>query len=360
MASPSSPSPPDPESAGPDPVARGEGPSVPDPVDFQVRPYRPARWLPGPHAQTLGARMLRPSDGPASRRVRWDTPDGDFVDLDLGGPDTGAEDAPRVLLLHGLEGSSRRGYIRLLARELHARGLRTVALNFRSCSGEPNRKPRFYHSGDSDEIRWVVDRLRAQDPDAPLGAAGVSMGGNILLRYLSEPGAGVEGAVAISVPFDLSAGTAELEGRTTGRLYMRYFLGSLMEKVRQKEELLRGRVDMERLRRARNLREFDDALTAPLHGFGDAETYYREASSGPVLHRVGTPTLLLQARDDPFQPSGLLPEEAVARNHHLVAAFPGRGGHVGFVEGSSPLRPRFWAEAEAARFLAHVLGRDSA
>lgn len=323
---------------------------------FRPRPFRPATWLPGPHAQTLGARMLRPRGGPPVRRVRWEAPDGDFVDLDLGEPSgTPPPTGPRVLLLHGLEGSSRRGYVRLLARELHRAGIRTAALNFRSCSGEPNRRPRFYHSGDSAEVRWVVDRLREEEPDVPLGAVGVSMGGNILLRYLGEGGEGLAAAAAISVPFDLSAGTTELEERATGRLYMRYFLRSLLAKVEAKEALLRSRVDLARLRGARTLREFDDALTAPLHGFGDAETYYREASSAPVLDRIDTPTLLLQARDDPFQPAGAVPEAAVATNPALVAAFTDRGGHVGFVERSSPLAPRFWAEAEAARFLASNL-----
>lgn len=346
-----SPRPQDPEPSDPGNLP---GPESGGPT-FRVRPFRPAPWLPGPHAQTLGARLLRPAGGPEVRRVRWDTPDGDFVDLDLGGPDPASTGSPRVLLLHGLEGSSRRGYVRLLSGELQARGMRTLALNFRSCSGEPNRKPRFYHSGDSDELRWVVARLREEEPDAPLGAVGVSMGGNILLRLLGEGGTGVDAAVAISVPFDLSAGTTELEERAAGRLYMRYFLRSLLDKVKAKEELLQGRIDLERLRRARTLRQFDDALTAPLHGFGDAETYYREASSGPVLPQVQVPTLLLQSRDDPFQPHGRVPEAAVAGNPMLFAGFPRRGGHVGFVEASSPFRPRFWAEAEAARFLSWAM-----
>lgn len=247
-----------------------------------------------------------------------------------------------------------------------SRGIDPVALNFRSCSGPLNRKARFYHSGDTEELTWVIRRLRAEMPGAPLGVAGYSLGGNVLLRFLGEQAGDasreVDAAAAISVPYDLSRGTRVLEGTRTGRLYMRFFLKSLLVKARAKADLLEDRIDFDRLERARTLRDFDDTLTAPLHGFGDADTYYRECSSAPVLDRIRVPTLLLQARDDPFQPPECVPDETVRENPYLLAGFPSRGGHVGFLERSLPTRPAFWGESEAARYLARILldrGADS-
>jgi predicted alpha/beta-fold hydrolase len=162
-------------------------------------------------------------------------------------------------------------------------------------------------------------------------------------------------AAAISVPFDLSEGSKRLEGSRMGRLYARYFLRSLQAKARAKRELLGDRLDMKRVLNARTLREFDDAATAPLHGFADAAEYYRDASSGPLLEEIRVPTFLLQSLDDPFLPEESVPMGAISSNPWLIGATPSQGGHVGFVEKSPPWRPKFWAEAEAARYLAHVL-----
>lgn len=351
--------------------------SSPDPVDrpsatertrarihhgHRVRPFRAAPWLPGGHLQTLGGKFLRPVDDPGLRRERWDTPDGDFVDLDFG-PDPGG-DAPIVLVLHGLEGSTGRGYVRVLMAELLARGVLPVGLNFRSCSGELNRQARFYHSGDTADPAHVLARIAERFSGRPLGAAGFSLGGNVLLRLLGRAGAGTGAdrlpesfgaAVAISVPFDLAAGTRVLEEDRMGRLYTWYFLRSLQGKARGKQAALRKVIDWERLQKARTLREFDDAATAPLHGFENAWDYYERASSEPWLRAIRTPTLLIHAQDDPFMPPRSAPHEAVQANPWLMGAFPARGGHVGFVEGVGPWAPGFWAETEAARYLADRL-----
>jgi uncharacterized protein len=325
---------------------------------FEPRPFHPARWLVGPHLQTLMGKALRPRRGVWIERRRLDTPDGDFLDLDFG-PDPG-KDTPVVLLLHGLEGSTARRYMRVAMSEISRLGMLAVGLNFRSCSGSPNRLARFYHSGDTGDVSFVLMRLREWFPGRRTGALGFSLGGNVLLRLLGESGdstsSPLHAAAAISVPFDLREGTRMLETGRLGRVYTRYFLRSLQRKAAAKREILETVLDFPRVMAARTLRDFDDAATAPLHGFPDAWTYYRNASSGPMLPRIRVPTLLLHAFDDPFQPPSAVPHQAVLGNPWITAAFHHTGGHVGFVE-SGPLgRPGFWAEAEAARYLSHVLG----
>lgn len=326
-----------------------------------VRPFRPAWWLPGAHAQTLGGRFLRPRGPLPLRRERVDTPDGDFVDVDFvdapglawGGFHAGD---PVAVVLHGLEGCAASGYVRQVVRELGARGLRAAALNFRSCSGEPNRLARFYHSGDTGDLAHVLAWLAETFPGSALGAVGFSLGGNVLLKHLGEQGTEslLRAAVAVSVPFDLGAGARKME-RGMGRVYTGFFLRSLRRKFRAKEALVGESCDRARVLSARTFWEFDDAATAPLHGFRDASHYYASSSSAGFLHAIRVPTLLLHSVDDPFLPEEALPRAVIGENPLLEAEFTERGGHVGFVEGA-PWAPGFWAEAEAARFLAVRLG----
>jgi uncharacterized protein len=327
---------------------------------FEARPFRPAAWLPGPHAQTVAGRLLRRPDPPAFRRERIELPDGDFLDLDHPpGPGAGA---PVVLLLHGLEGSARRGYAINLYRELARRGVQAVGMNFRSCSGEPNRSARSYHSGETEDILHVLELLAARHPDVPRGAVGFSLGGNALLRLLGELGesAGrlVRAAAAVSVPYDLAAGADTLGASAAGRLYTRVFLRTLVAKLKVRHHLVAGLCSLDEVRAARSFRAFDDAATAPLHGFADADEYYRLCSSGERLPGIRVPTLLIHAHDDPFLPGRYFPRHHVATNPCLDAVVTRRGGHVGFIEGP-PWAPRFWAESEAARFLADRLVGDT-
>lgn len=318
-----------------------------------TRPFHPSPWLPGPHLQTLGGKLLRRDPGLQLRRARLDTPDGDFLDLDVG-PDP-RSGAPVVLVLHGLEGSSDRSYVRSTLSALFRAGIRGVAMNFRGCSGEPNRRARFYHSGETGDLRLVLDHLAERFPDRLLGAVGWSLGGNVLLKHLGEEEERgperVKAAAAVSVPFDLAAGSRKIEKGLWGQLYTRYFLRMLRQKIRVKRHLLKERIDVDGALRAPTLWAFDDLATAPLHGFDDASDYYARSSSSRFLDRIRVPTLLVQARNDPFLPAERLPEKAVAANPKLVPRFTDRGGHVGFVEGP-PWAPSFWAEEEAARFLA--------
>lgn len=306
--------------------------------------------------------MLRATTGLTYRRERVATPDTDFLDLDWG-PDPGP-DAPIVLVIHGLEGSSRRGYVQNVCSELAARGMMPVAMNLRGCSGEPNHLDSYYHSGATEDPRHVLELVRARHPDRKIGAVGFSLGGNILLKLMGERSDGGSGlldaAVAMSVPYDLSAGCGLLERSPMGRAYSAYFLRSLKNKVRLKQSRLAGRLDVEAVYRAGTLRRFDDLVTAPLHGFDDAEHYYHASSSNRYLDGIGVPTLLLHAVDDPFLPAVAIPRVEAERNPRLHLLLQPYGGHVGFLQGP-PWRPRFWADEQTAAFLAGRLfegGRD--
>jgi hypothetical protein len=293
-------------------------------------------------------------------RQRWELPDGDFLDLDVG-PDPGSG-APLALLLHGLEGASDRSYVLNVCRELLARGIRPVALNFRGCSGEMNRLPRLYHSGETSDPAWVLRRLRRDFPDRRLGALGFSLGGNVLLKLLGEQSDGgaafLDAAVAFSAPMDLGAGCDLLDRTAMGRAYTRYFLRSLKRKVRAKTDLLEGLVDLEVVLASRTIREFDDAATAPIHGFRDASEYYRLCSGAGFVAGIRVPTLVLHALDDPFLPASAFPRAALDANPAVTAVVHPLGGHVGFLEGP-PWAPRYWGDEEGARFLAEALGAGS-
>jgi predicted alpha/beta-fold hydrolase len=326
---------------------------------FEATPFRPAWWLPGPHAQTIAGRYLRPKTGVRYRRVRLEAPDGDFVDVDLASVDGFPEppaDAPVLLVVHGLEGGSGSTYVLETCRAAVERGFRPVAMNFRSCSGEPNRTPRFYHAGDSADLAFVLGEVRARFPRSEVFAIGFSLGANVLLKHLGERGeaAEIRAAAAVSVPFDLGAGEEKLSGTVMGRVYTTHFLGRLRRKFHLKRHLLEDACDPERVLSARTFREWDDAATARLHGFRDAEDYYARSSSRGFIPAIRVPTLLIHAADDPFLPETAIPRAAVEASPWLTGVFPARGGHVGFVSGP-PWAPRFWAEREAVRFLAGYL-----
>jgi uncharacterized protein len=297
-------------------------------------PFVPAPWLANPHLQTIYGAILAPSARVAFRRERWDTPDHDFVDVDfIDGP----EGAPWVHLYHGLEGSSNSPYARMLMAYVARRGWRGSVFHFRGCSGEPNRLARAYHSGDSEEIDWSIRRIAARAGAAPLYAAGVSLGGNALAKWLGERGEAacfVARAAAVSAPFDLVAAGDAL-GRGFARLYTHHFLATLKHSAIARLARFPGIYDAAAVRRARNLRDFDNVVTAPLHGFRDTDDYWTRASSKPHLRGIRVPTLLLNARDDPFLPEWALPTEREVSSA-VKLEFPSRGGHVGFVTGPFP------------------------
>jgi uncharacterized protein len=287
------------------------------------------------------------------------TRDGDFVDLDWATP--APREAPLLLILHGLEGSSRSHYVVGLARQALARGWRVVTLNFRSCSGELNRLPQFYHSGHTDDLDEVVRLLVERERNLRIGAVGVSLGGNVLLKWLGEREVGVPaelvGAVAISVPFDLEPCARALDRGVCRWVYAANFLGTMRAKVRRKADRdpdLRRLVDLPRAIRARTFAEYDRAVTAPLNGFADERDYWRRASSGPYLSRIRRPTLLVNALDDPIVPREALPNP-VLLPPSVQAEYVPRGGHAGFIEGRWPWHVSSWVERRAIDFLAPLV-----
>jgi predicted alpha/beta-fold hydrolase len=322
------------------------------------RTYRPAWWIPGPHLRTLWGKFFRRKVPVPTRRERWETPDGDFVDLERLDPPS--PDRPRLLLLHGLEGSQRSHYVGGLFAEARRRGWGMDLLVFRSCGEEPNRARRFYHSGETTDLAFVLDRILAATPDAPLLLAGVSLGGNVLLKFLGErgpslPGA-VRGAATISVPYDLGRGSRHIS-RGFSRVYERHFLRSLRRKAIAKLERYPDLVDRHAVAAVRSLYDFDDRVTAPVHGFASADDYYSRSSAIRFIEHITLPTLLLSAADDPFLPAEVLDEvRAIARhNPALTVEFVERGGHVGFVSGHLPWRPHYYAEWRICDFLSKYL-----
>ena len=299
--------------------------------------YRAPRWLPGGNLQTLYPVLLARRPRVTFHRERWNTPDGDFIDLDWTA-DPPVQPAPLIVLFHGLEGSSGSHYARALMHACVERGWRGVVVHFRGCSGELNLLPRAYHSGDSAEIDWILRRLRQQQTAAPLYATGVSLGGNALLKWLGEQGPAaadiVTRAAAISAPVDLAAAGAALE-HGFNMVYTKTFLATMIRKSMRKLQMHPGLFDGAGVRAARTLREFDNLVTAPLHGFRDVDDYWLRASSKPWLTRITVPTLLLNARNDPFLPAAALPA-ADEISAAVSALFTAEGGHVGFMTGVFP------------------------
>lgn len=312
--------------------------------------YTPAWWLPGPHLPTLWAARGRPAPEVPACPERLELPDGDFVDLVWAGSGAG----PLIVVLHGLEGSFASPYVRRVMHAVVARGWGACLMHFRGCSGEPNRLARSYHSGDTADLDFLIDVLHERSPERPLGIVGYSMGGNVLLKWLGEKreAAGVHAATAISVPFELAAAAQRLnEGFSS--FYQAHLLASLRMSLSRKfgrHALPFSRRD---LAEVRTFHEYDDRITAPLHGFAGADDYYQRASSRQFIPAIRIPTLILHARDDPFLPAWAIP---TARECPPAVALevPARGGHVGFITDPLPGLTRPWLEERIVEFLGGV------
>jgi hypothetical protein len=340
-------------------TANGQPPTV----DFV-----PAWFLRNPHAQTVWGRLARRRQLIELRREVLVTPDDDDLVLDhLDGVGAGfsrpAADRPaeagrytvRFVLLHGLEGSSNSVYMQGLLSAIAAQGAAATVMNFRSCARDPqdlarmlpNRQRRLYHSGETTDFDFLVRTLRAREPDVRLLAAGASLGGNVLLKWLGEhPGQShVAAAATMSVPYDLAAGADHLQ-HGAGPLYVARFLRTLKAKAR-----LRHGLDLDAVMRARTFRQFDDAATGPLHGFRDAADYYAQSSSMRFLGKITTPALCINAADDPFLPRAALERAVEAASDAIEIRVTPRGGHTGFITGALPWRCAYWAEESMVRWL---------
>lgn len=302
--------------------------------------YTAPAWLPGGNLQTIWAatRARRHAGAPPRfERERWATPDGDFIDVDHLAPMHPAP-AQHLVLFHGLEGNSQSQYAQAFASEAQRRGWAYSVPHFRGCSGELNRAPRAYHSGDFEEIGWILQRLR-QRSAAPLHVVGISLGGNALLRWAQEAGdtaaATAAAVAAVCSPVDLAASGAAIDRGFNWLVYSRMFLASMKPKALAKWQQHPGLFDRDRLAAARTLYEFDDVFTAPLHGFRDTPDYWARASAKPHLARIRIPALVLNARNDPFVPAASLPGPAQA-GPNVVLWQLAQGGHVGFPAGRYP------------------------
>jgi len=322
-------------------------------VASAVSEFRPAWFLRGPHLQTIWGRIARRRRGVALRREVVETPDGDELVLDHLDGDASL----RFILLHGLEGSSNSVYMQGLLAAIARHGFAATAMNFRSCALDArgralmNRRPRFYHSGETGDFDFVARLLAAREPDGRRVAVGASLGGNVLLKWLGEhPGQQlVAAAAAFSVPFDLGAGA-----RHINYVYVARFLRSLKKKITQMLEHfpeMRDRVDLAAILRARTFVEFDDAATAPIHGFASADDYYAKSSSLQFLPKITTPTLILNAEDDPFLPREALERARAAASPAIDFRTTPCGGHTGFISGTLPWRCEYWAEERIVEWL---------
>ena len=302
--------------------------------------YSAPWWLPGGNLQTIwAARLAQRYEGsaPLFRRERWTTPDHDFIDVDFAEHPT-QPDAPLIVIFHGLEGSSSSHYAQALADAARMRGWACAVPHFRGCSGELNHGPRAYHSGDFEEVDWILRRVKSTHV-GPVMAVGISLGGNALMRWAGELGAEatsvVKGVASVCSPLDLAASGWAI-GRGFNRLvYTRMFLSSMVPKALQKLDQHPGLFDRSALLAARDLYAFDNIVTAPLHGFKDTDDYWKRASAKPHMGNIGVPALALNAINDPFIPAWSLPTPSDV-SHSVTLWQPAQGGHVGFPSGSFP------------------------
>lgn len=298
--------------------------------------YRPPAWLPGGHLQTIYANLCIRVPQVTYRRERLELPDGDFLDFDWV---DGLAGAPVVVLFHGLEGSADSHYARDLMRHVSARGWHGVVAHFRGCSGEDNRLPRAYFAGDSEDIGRMLGHVKTCHSTAPIHAVGVSLGGNALLKWLGETGeaaaTSVRRAASVSAPLDLTAAGNTLDRGFNRRVYTARFLATLKQKALKKARQFPGLLDAKAIAAATTFREFDTLVTARLHGFRDADDYWRRVSSKSLLRSIAVPTLVINAKNDPFLPAWALPSGSEV-SPAVTLVQPDAGGHVAFPSGPFP------------------------
>jgi predicted alpha/beta-fold hydrolase len=318
---------------------------------MNVSKFKPAWWLKNSHLQTLWPALCRREikDLPLERE-RLELADGDFIDLDWVGDKD--REGPLVLMLHGLEGSIESHYSKGMLQTITNAGWRGVFMHFRGCSGEPNRLPRGYHSGETGDLQFVVRILQDRPNNQTIAAIGVSLGGNVLLKWLGETGAKnpLKAAIAISVPFELRKAASRI---TVGfsRFYQWYFIKCLRDRLTLKFNEKPSTVwNLDQINQIDTMYEFDEKITAPLHGFSGAEEYYATSSSRQYIRGIRIPTLILHAKDDPFMSEDVIPQDDELSPLVQLEVTEG-GGHVGFISGSVPWRPEYWLETRAPAFL---------
>ncbi|MEE9344304.1 MAG: hydrolase [Methylococcales bacterium] len=326
--------------------------------------FKPAWWLPHAHLQTLWPALVSRGNGIVRQRERIQTPDNDFLDVDWCGLELDSSNSPLVIIMHGLAGSSRSDYVTGLQEVLENQGWRSAALNFRGCSGTPNRAVRGYHSGETDDIHFLYQVLREREPQTPLFVVGYSLGGNVLLKWMGEQQTlDLVGAVAVSVPFRLDL-CADHMNQGFSRSYQYRLLRHMRSCVNlrleyfQQNGLSQQAEQLQALGQLSNyvsFRDIDHYVTAPLHDYHSADDYYQRCSSRAFLGLINRPTLIIQAQDDPFMTKEVVPHDSelsVTTTLELSAS----GGHIGFIEGSSPARIIYWLDQRISEWLGRLIG----
>ena len=313
--------------------------------------FEPAWWLPGAHAQTLWPSLMRRPVAIELTTERLTLPDGDFIDLAW----TKGNSDKIVIVLHGLEGSIDSSYARGMLSAIHKKDWRGVLMHFRGCSGEHNLKDRSYHSGETGDLRFLVETLRKRHPETTLSAVGYSLGGNALLKYLGEykDDSQLKAATAVSVPYQLSNSATKLE-KGFSRLYQRHLLNRLMDKTLSKFQDRQAPVDITNINKLNTFKSFDHHITAPIHGFKSSDDYYAQSSSRQFLNKITTPTLLIHASDDPFMSIDAIPRQDDL-SESVTLELSNYGGHVGFVSGNAPWNAKYWLEQRIPEFLGTYL-----
>ncbi len=316
--------------------------------------FKPAWWLLNSHLQTLWPAIFRHEIKNLSlERERIELPDRDFIDLTWIGKEKSS--APTVLILHGFEGSLESHYAKGMLHTISQQGWRGVFMHFRGCSGEPNRLPRGYHSGDTGDVDFIIRMLLARESTLSLAVIGYSLGGNILLKWLGETGEKnpLKAAIAISVPFELHKAADRIQ-QGFSRFYQWYLLKCVCERLQHKFQHIPSSIDPSSLSRIQTIRDFDDKYTVPLHGFRSVDEYYKTTSSRQYLQNIQVPTLVLHAKDDPFMTEDVIPNDSEL-SPFVKLEVTEYGGHVGFVAGKYPWRPRYWLEERVPSFLCDYL-----
>ncbi|GAA5215412.1 hydrolase [Corallincola platygyrae] len=322
-------------------------------------PFQAPWWLANPHLQTIWPTLHRRRLSIFTYRERWELDDGDFIDLDWLNQKT-TPGQPIVLLLHGLEGSVASPYAQGMLAAIKKLPWQAVVMHFRGCSGEPNRLSRAYHSGEINDLTMLLKRLQQQHPKSPILAVGYSLGANVLVRYLGETDQSlIHAACAISPPLNLAA-CADRIGQGFSRVYQRHLLTRMKNNLLKKmaTPALADEVTLcpQQVSLLNTFWQFDDMVTAPLHGFRDVHDYYKRMSGLQYLKSIHTPLLLIHAADDPFMNEAVIPDSNQL-SPHVTYELTRRGGHVGFIEGGWPWRPRYWLERRVPLYFQQQLER---
>ncbi|MBZ2192075.1 hydrolase [Pseudoalteromonas arctica] len=319
--------------------------------------FKPAWWMSNRHVQTIMPRFFRPFHHTRYELEQLDTPDGDFIELAWSLPHN--ETAPLAVVLHGLEGNINSFYAKGMMKALKKQGYAVVLMHFRNCSTEVNRLPRAYHSGDTADLAFFINHLKLQFPERTMVAVGFSLGGNVLAKYLGEQSQAcpLSAAAVVSAPYDLSS-SSDVIRKSLGKIYQKYLLDRMKKSMQRKLPQIKQQISLtpKQLMKIDDLLEFDNQLTAPLHGFENAHDYYRKASAMPYLKDIAIPTLIIHAKDDPMLSIKAVPSRQDV-SEHVTLRISDKGGHVGFISGKNPFKPIFWLEkAVPCYFGQHVLG----